>query len=146
MSDFLDLFRKGIELSQAELHWEAIDCFKKINELHPRDPILDDVYLNIAICYMHLNLCEEAKDWFMPVYEGKVGDGFFEDGGNNIGSTKARAVLGLVRVNLFLKDFENANSLLRELENDNSGFRVGDTITTFYDVASEEVKVFTKVL
>jgi tetratricopeptide (TPR) repeat protein len=144
MNDFYGLFRKGIELFEAELYWEAIDCFKTITSLHPEEPLLDDVYVNIAVCYMHLNLFEEAHEWFVPVYEQKVGDGRFEDGGNNVGTTRARAALGLIRISLAQENMDKAESFLLELENDKSGFVSEDGITTFLEVAQDEMALFEK--
>ena len=58
-----------------------------------------------------------------------MGEGFFEECENNVGTTKARATLGLVRV--FLGEFEKAQSFMSELENDNSGFNIDGNVTTF---------------
>ena len=141
MNDFTGLFRQGAELLEAELYWEAIDCFKALTELHPNEPLLDDVYLNLAVCYMKLNLFHEAKEFFLPVYKEEVGDGLFEVGGNNFGSTRARAALGLIRINLALDDIEQAEVLLEELRNNESGIEKGNKRITFFELGLQEINL-----
>ena len=142
MNDFTGLFSRGAELFEAELYWEAIDCFKVLTELHPKEPLLDDVYLNLAVCYMKLNLFHEAKEFFLPVYKEEIGDGFFEAGGNNFGSTRARATLGLIRINIALNDIEQAETLLEELRNSESGIAKGNQMITFYELGLQEINFF----
>jgi tetratricopeptide (TPR) repeat protein len=140
MNDFTGLFKKGAELFEVELYWEAIDCFKAITNLHPNEPLLDDVYLNLAVCYMKLNLFHEASEFFLPVYHEEVGDGLFEEGSNNYGSTRARAALGLIRINIGLDNINKAEILLGELKEDNSGMLERDVKVSFFEIAKGEIK------
>jgi tetratricopeptide (TPR) repeat protein len=142
MNDFTGLFKKGAELFEAELYWEAIDCFKALTELHPNEPLLDDVYLNLAVCYMKLNLFHEAREFFLPVYKEEIGDGFFEAGGNNYGSTRARATLGLVRISIALNSIEQAEQLLEELRDDESGIEEGNQRISFFEIGLQEINLY----
>ncbi len=141
MDDFYGLFRKGVEFFEAELFWEAIDCFKSLTKLHPDEPLLDDVYINLAVCYMKLNLFIEAKEYFLPVFNGEIGDGLFEEGNNNYGRTAARATLGLIRIHLSLGETEAARKLLEGLEGDESGLFENGNKVTFFEIAKQEMMV-----
>jgi tetratricopeptide (TPR) repeat protein len=144
MNDFTGLFKKGAELFEAELYWEAIDCFKALTELHPKEPLLDDVYLNLAVCYVKLNLFHEAREFFLPVYKEEIGDGFFEAGGNNYGSTRARATLGLIRISIALNKIEQAEKLLEELRGNESGIEEGNQRISFFEIGLQEISFFKK--
>ena len=146
MSNFAELFKKGIELFEAELFWEAIDYFKGAVSIDKQDPLLDDVYLNIAVCYMRLNLFDQAQEWFLPVYYQNVGDGLFDDGDNNVGKTKARAALGLLRICLSKDEIARAEEFLAELDEDESGFVDEKGLTKFVEVGAHEISVYKRTI
>ena len=146
MNNSTELLRNGAVFFRDELYWEAADCFKKIIDSGENESILDDAYLNLAICYMKLNLFHEAAEFFLPVYRKEVGDGVFQNDSNNYGETSARAALGLVRISLALDDIKQAQMLIDELETTQAGFIKDEVRTSYFEVAKSELEYFSRSL
>lgn len=133
------LFLTGVSLFGDELYWDAIEAFEDaIKEGLPWH-LIDDGYLNIAVSYMKLSLYDEARRFFLKVLDENLDhDDSADHAGGFIGSTRARARLGLMRICLVQREYSQAKEWLETLKDDDSHFLIeGEPISLFKVGAAE---------
>ena len=139
------LFLEGVTLYNKELFWDAIESFQGSIDEGINDQLLDDCYLNIAICYMRLSLFQEAKQFFEKTIEvSSKGDDTINFDKNITGKSSSRALLGLIRVDLADGNLKEAEIKLGQLEGDESCVLIEGIEITFYELASEEIEIVKK--
>tara|TARA_Y100000588_G_C14266394_1_gene930107 strand:- start:1861 stop:2313 length:453 start_codon:yes stop_codon:yes gene_type:complete len=139
------LFLDGVTLYNKELFWDAIESFQESIDEGINDQLLDDCYLNIAICYMRLSLFQEAKQFFEKTIEvSSKGDDTINFDKNITGKSSSRALLGLIRVDLADGNLKEAEKKLGRLEGDESSVLIEGIEISFYELASEEIEIVKK--
>ena len=141
MDSTLETFQAAVDLFNSGMYWDSIEVFEAILDAENSEDLADDISLNIAINFMHLSLFDQAKSYFQPVYEGSVGNGVFDAGDNNVGKTSSRAALGLFRIALACEQYEEANRLLTELNEDKSGISTPDGFVRYFEIAQAELNL-----
>ena len=142
MDEYDEAFKVGVELFEVGLYWESIDHFKDMESIYSNHSSLDDLHINIGVCYMMLGLYEEAETYFLPVYREEIGDGEFQPGGNNFGRTRSRAILGLIRISIARGQSFQTDEYFAEISRDErSGLKDGKTDILFRDIAEAEIKL-----
>jgi len=134
------LFLEGVTLYNKELFWDAIESFQESIDNGINNQLLDDCYLNIAICYMRLSLFQEAKKFFEKTIEVSIdGDDAINFDENITGKSSSRAILGLIRVDLADGNIKDAEAKLTKLESDESHVIIEGIEISFYELALEEI-------
>jgi len=138
------LFLDGVTLFKDQLLWDAIEAFEDSIANGLKESLIDDCYLNIAICYMQLNLFKEAEGFFKKVLlVAESGNDHVDTEGLISGKTSSRAILGLIRINIADNDIEKARENLMALEEDEQSHMTVDGKTkTLHEVAKEEIENF----
>ena len=139
------LFLDGVTLYNKELFWDAIESFQESIDEGINDQLLDDCYLNIAICFMRLSLFQEAKQFFEKTIEvSSKGDDSINFDKTITGKSSSRALLGLIRVDLADGNLKEAEIKLGQLEGDESSVSIEGIEKSFYELASEEIELVKK--
>ena len=135
------LFLDGVSLYNKDLFWDAIESFHGSIDEGINEQLLDDCYLNIAICYMRLSLFQEAKKFFEKTIEvSSRGDDAINFDKAITGKSSSRAILGLIRVDLADGNLKEAEIKLGQLEDDESSVIIDGVKKSFYELAFEEIQ------
>jgi|TARA_B100000768_G_C11175991_1_gene330834 tetratricopeptide (TPR) repeat protein len=138
-------FIEAVKLFNDGFYWDSIEAFQDSLSSGLEDRYVDDCFLNIAICYMKLNLFNESKENFLKAISASETSGDKIDfEGPIFGKTSDRAKLGLIRVSLANNDIDNAETLLANLKGSESYIEVNNEKIMMFDVASEEIAIAKK--
>jgi len=133
-------FFEAVKLFNETLYWDAIEAFQDSLSFGLEDKYVDDCFLNIAICYMQLKLFNDAEEFFVKAIDATVTSGDHIDfEGPVYGKTSDRAYLGLVRIALVRKEFENAENLLEKLKDSDSYIEINGNKVLMYEISSQEI-------
>ena len=107
-------FLEAVKLFNENFFWDAIELFQDALSDGLEDKFVDDCFLNIAICYMQLNLFNEAQEFFLKAIDSsKIYGDKIDSEGAVYGKTSDRAKLGLIRILLAKNDVESAKESLK---------------------------------
>ena len=89
-------FIEAVKLFNDGFYWDSIEAFQDSLSSGLEDRYVDDCFLNIAICYMKLNLFNESKENFLKAISASETSGDKIDfEGPIFGKTSDRANLAL---------------------------------------------------
>tara|TARA_B100000575_G_scaffold128973_1_gene102742 strand:- start:312 stop:761 length:450 start_codon:yes stop_codon:yes gene_type:complete len=139
-------FFEAVKLFNESLFWDSIEAFQDSLSGGLEDKYVDDCFLNIAICYMKLNLFNEAEEYFLKAIEStKTSSGDQIDfEGPIYGKTSDRAKLGLLRVSLARKDIKSAETILNELDGTDSYIEINGEKVSMHQLAINEIDLVKK--
>ena len=139
-------FFEAIKLFNDEFYWDSIESFQESLSEGLAGEYIDDCFMNIAISFMKLKLFNEAEEYFNKAISAasENGDQIDTDGAI-IGKTTDRAYLGLARICLIKKDYENAIELMNKLKGTNSYILINDEKVSMYDICKEEIEHVLKI-
>mgnify|MGYP001214073522 FL=1 len=145
MNESQIIFLDGINLHNEDLFWDVIEKFQDSLSNGLEEKFVDDCFLNIAICYMKLNLFNEAKEYFQKAIEATATSGDKVDvEGSIVGKTSDRANLGLIRISLAHNDIQSAEKLLEYLDNTESYVEINNENVSMHQLALNEINSIKK--
>ena len=140
-------FFEAVKLYNDGFFWDAIETFQQSLSEGLEDKYVDDCFLNIAVCYMQLNLIDEAEDFFKNAIDSAKSSGDKIDfQGPIYGRTSDRANLGLARIALARNEIVLAEGILEKLKGTDSYIEIEDEKFSMYEICKEEIsRVKTKL-
>jgi len=139
-------FFEAIELFNDEFYWDSIEAFQESLSEGLSDEYVDDCFMNIAISFMKLKLFNEAEEYFNKAISAASKNGDQIDVDSEIsGKTTDRAYLGLARISLIKKDYENATEILDKLKGTKSYILINNEKVSMYDICKKEIEHVLKI-
>jgi len=133
-------FFEAVKLFNESLYWDAIESFQDSLSFGLEDKYVDDCFLNIAVCYMQLKLFNDAEEFFIKAIDAAETSGDRIDfEGPIYGKTSDRAYLGLARIALVRKEFNNAENFLEKLKDSDSYIEINGDKVLMYEICSQEI-------
>ena len=138
-------FLEAVKLFNENFFWDAIELFQDALSDGLEDKFVDDCFLNIAICYMQLNLFNEAQEFFLKAIDSsKIYGDKIDSEGAVYGKTSDRAKLGLIRILLAKNDVESAKEILDELKDSETYIEIDNKKVSLHSIAFAEINLAKK--
>ncbi len=138
-------FLEAVKLFNENFFWDAIELFQDALSDGLEDKFVDDCFLNIAICYMQLNLFNEAQEFFLKAIDSsKIYGDKIDSEGAVYGKTSDRAKLGLIRILLAKNDVESAKEILDELKDSETYIEIDNKKESLHSIAFAEINLAKK--